>query len=589
MTVSSGRSSLELVEVREGAEYFLEPAGPSQRRYEALRAYFTEDMPASEVAGRFGYSTASVHQMATLLRKGKLALFTDPRPGPKGPRKATGELRATVLALRAAGHSVTEISAALTAQGLPVSAQTCWQILEAEGLPRLPRRDEGRRGPPAKLDPVKAAALPGWPAGPPSLPCDHAGLLLLFPAIAEVGLHDLVQAAGYPGTSQLTAWQSIGTLLLAKCARKARVHHIGSLTDDEGLAFTLGLTALPKATHLGTYSWRVRRDSNRELLTGMVKALRPLGLATGAQGFNCDFHAIRHHGDNAQLEKHYVPRRSQRTRAVLTFFAQDHASAEMVYANADLTKAEQAAEIIAFAGYWKQATGAEPGLLVFDSQLTTYKILDQLTARGINWLTLRQRGKTELERLAALPASAWTTATIARTGRYRRPRLHEDMVKLRDVGARVRQIAVKDIGRDEPTLLITHDLATPAKDLFARYAERMTVENELDAYIGGFHPGALTSGVPLNVDLDTTLTVIAGNLYRLLARKLGRYENATPDKIWRHFLDATGTLHITEDAVTCALNLRSHHPVLIDAGFAGIQTPIPWWDGRTLRFRFPPR
>jgi len=74
-------------------------------------------MPAAEVADRFGYSTASVHQMATLLRTGKLSLFTDPRPGPKGPRKAAGELRARVLALRAAGHSVTEIAAALTGQG----------------------------------------------------------------------------------------------------------------------------------------------------------------------------------------------------------------------------------------------------------------------------------------------------------------------------------------------------------------------------------------------------------------------------------------------------------------------------------------
>lgn len=575
--------------MREGAEYFLEPAGPSQRRYEALRAYFTEDMPASEVADKFGYSTASIHQMATLLRKGKLELFTDPRPGPKGPRKATGELRRKVLALRAAGHSVTEISAALTADGLPVSAQTAWQILDAEGLPRLPRRDEGRRGPPAKLAPVQAARLSGWPAADTALGCDHAGLLLLFPAMAQVGLHDLVRAAGYPSTRALSAWQSVGTLLLAKCARKARVHHIGSLTDDAGLAFTLGLAALPKATHLGTYSWRVRRESNHKLLAGLIGALRPLGLATGQEGFNCDFHAIRHHGDDAQLGKHYVPRRSQRTRAVLTFFAQDHASSEMVYANADLTKAGQAAEITAFADYWKQATGADPGLLVFDSQLTTYKILGQLTARGINWLTLRQRGKTELARLAALPPSAWKTATIARTGRYRRPRLHEDMVQIRDISARIRQIAVKNIGRDEPTLLITHDLATPAKDLFARYAERMTVENELDAYIGGFHLDALTSGVPLNVDLDTTLTVIAGNLYRLLARKLDRYANATPDKIWRHFLDATGTLHITEDTVTCALNLRSHHPVLIDAGFADLQVPIPWWDGRTLQFRFPPR
>ena len=76
-----------------------------------------------------------------------------------------------------------------------------------------------------------------------------------------------------------------------------------------------------------------------------------------------------------------MPRRSQRTRAVLTFFAQDHASAEMVYANADITKTEQAAEIIAFADYWNTATGSDPGLLVFDSQLTTYKILGELTGR----------------------------------------------------------------------------------------------------------------------------------------------------------------------------------------------------------------
>jgi hypothetical protein len=274
---------------------------------------------------------------------------------------------------------------------------------------------------------------------------------------------------------------------------------------------------------------------------------------------------------------------------VLTFFAQDHASSEMVYANADITKTEQAKEIISFGDYWNAATGSDPGLLVFDSQLTTYKILDELTGRGINWLTLRQRGKAELARLAALPASAWKTATIARSGRYRRPRLHEDMIKLKEVSSRVRQIAVKNIGRDEPTLLITCDLATPAKDLFARYAERMVVENELDAYIGGFHLDALTSGVPLNVDLDTTLTTVAGNLYRLLALKLSRYETATPDRIWRDFLDATGTLHIDGTSVTCALNLRSYHPVLIDAGFADLQVPIPWWDSRTLRFRFPPR
>jgi hypothetical protein len=84
------------------------------------------------------------------------------------------------------------------------------------------------------------------------------------------------------------------------------------------------------------------------------------------------------------------------------------------------------------------------------------------------------------------------------------------------------------------------------------------------------------------------LTVIAGNLYRLLARGLPRYERATPDRIWRHFLNATGTLHTTDDTITVDLRLRAYHPVLIDAGLADQTTPIPWLDDRQLRFRFPP-
>ena len=405
-------------QLRCGAEYFTQPGGAGQRRYEALRAYFVEEASAAEIADRFGYSTASVHQMATLLRTGKLAPFTEAKPGPKGPRKATGQVREKVLALRAGGRSVGEIAESLTEVGTPISAQTVWQILDDAGLPRLDRRDETRRGSPAKLDPVKAAAQPSWPAGA-TIGCGHAGLLLLFPAMVELGLHDLVEQAGYPSTAAITAWQSIGTLLLAKCARRHRAHHIDALTDDAGLAHALGLTALPKATHAGSYSYRVRRESNQKLLAGLVKALRGLGMASGAEGFNLDFHAIRHHGADTVLEKHYVPRRSQRTRAVLTFFAQDHASAEMVYANAEITKAEQAREILAFADYWHAATGADPGLLVFDSQLTTYKVLNELTHRGIGWLTLRQRGSTEIARLTALPASRWKTVTIARRGRAR--------------------------------------------------------------------------------------------------------------------------------------------------------------------------
>src|SRR5664280_2751131 len=488
--------------MRAGGEYFLEPAEAVQRRYEALRCYFVEDASAESVGARFGYSPATVHQLAAELRAGRSSFFRSSKPGPKGPRK-THTIRDRVLVLRAADRSVTEIAQALTAQGDAVSAQTVWAILKSEGLERLERR--GPAGPAPRLEPVTAKALGAWPTGA-RYDCDHAGLYLLLPAIVELGLDQLIGAANYPGTKVLSSFHSMASLLMLKCSRRGRAGNAFPLGADPGLGLALGLLALPKATHLTSYSYRVRRASNLALLEGLGRQCRQVGLYNGQGGFNLDFHTIRHHGEQVPLEEHYVVSRSQRTRSVLTFFAQDHASTEMVYANADVTKTAAAREVIAFADYWAGAAGTDPGLLVFDSQLTTYAVLDELSARGIRWLTLRQRGRAVLAQLAALTA-------------------------IKGIGSRVRQIAVANIGRDEPTLLITNDHATPAKALFTRYAERMLVENELDAHIGGFHLDALSSGLPLNVDVDTTLTVLAGNLYRLLAPTLPRYQQATPDRL----------------------------------------------------------
>ena len=571
--------------MRTGSGYFTEPADAVQRRYEALRCYFVEQASAEDVGARYGYSPATVHQLAAELRAGRTTFFRSSKPGPKGPRKSA-TLKDRVLLLRAKDRSVTEIAAALTDQGSPVSAQTVWAILKAEGLERLQRHTPP--GPALRLEPVRAKPIDAWPTGA-RYDCDHAGLYLLMPALAELGLDELIRAARYPATKVLSSLHSIGSLLLLKASRRGRVANAFPLGADAGLGLALGLVALPKATHLTSYSYRVRRTSNVALLEALARRCRHVGLYSGEGGFNLDFHTIRHHGSEVPLEEHYVASRSQRTRSVLTFFAQDHASTEMIYANADLTKADQAKEVIAFADYWSRVAGTDPGLLCFDSKLTTYPMLDELCARHITFLTLRQRGPKVLEALAALPASAWTSYTVKRSGRYRHPHIHEEIVQLKGISRPLRQIAIRNIGHDQPTLLITNDLTTPAKDLFTRYAERMIIENELDADITGFGLNALSSGLPLNVDLDTTLTVLAANTYRLLARKLPRYELATPDRLWRHFLDTTGTITVNHDHVRVDLALRTYTPVLIDAGYPELDIPIPWWGGRTLRFGFPPR
>src|SRR5659263_621355 len=332
--------------MRAGGEYFLEPAEAVQRRYEALRCYLVEDASAESVGARFGYSPATVHQLAAELRAGRSSFFRSSKPGPKGPRK-THTIRDRVLVLRAADRSVTEIAQALTAQGDAVSAQTVWAILKSEGLERLERR--GPAGPAPRLEPVTAKALGAWPTGA-RYDCDHAGLYLLLPAMVELGLDQLIGAANYPGTKVLSSFHSMASLLMLKCSRRGRGGggNAFPLGADPGLGLALGLLALPKATHLTSYSYRVWRASSLALLAGLGRQCRQVGLYNGQGGFNLDFHTIRHHGEQVPLEEHYVVSRSQRTRSVLTFFAQDHASTEMVYANADITKAEQAREVIAF-------------------------------------------------------------------------------------------------------------------------------------------------------------------------------------------------------------------------------------------------
>ena len=285
-------------------------------------------MPAAEVADRFGYSTASVHQMATLLRGGKLSLFTDPRPGPEGA--AQGHRRAAGPGAGAARRRAQRHRDRRRAHRRGPAG------VRADRL-----ADPGRRGHRPAAPPRRGPPRPAGPAGPgQGRPAARlAGRRYGAAAAITPGCCCCSRPwpswacptwsarPAIPSTRALSAWQSVGTLLLAKCARKARVHHVGSLTDDEGLAFTLGLTALPKATHLGTYSWRVRRDSNRKLLSGLVAGAAPA--RAGHRRGRVQLRLPRHpppRRRRGQLEKHYVPRRSQRTRAVLTFFAQDHAS-----------------------------------------------------------------------------------------------------------------------------------------------------------------------------------------------------------------------------------------------------------------------
>jgi transposase len=568
--------------VRSGSEFFTAPVQVAHRRYEALRAYFVDGATAAQAGARFGYTPATMQAMVRDFRAGDRNLFVERRPGPRtAPAKQAA--REQVLALRAKGLSIVEIAERLADTDTPLNRTGVWELLRDEGFDKLPPRPPSARGR-LRDDPPRARLL-DWPARPITVEADHAGVLLLAGGLAELDLPGAVAHAKMPGTREIPALNSVLCLLALKLIGRRRISHVDDVATDAALSAFAGMGSLPKATALGSYSYRLERAHDARLL----EALAPRLLATGqtdGKDLDLDFHAIMHFGDDVALETHYVPRRSQRTESVLTLFAQDGATRNLVYANADIHKATQADEVMRFVHHWREATGTTPQLLVFDSKVTTGAGLGAIHAEGIRFLTLRQRSPKVIEALEALDDDAWTTVTLDRKSRHRKPQVHEDLVTVRGCGVPLRQIAVRGLGHDHPTLILTNDFDAKAGWLVNRYAKRMAIEQRLAEAIRSFHLDALSSAVALNVDLDATLTVWAHATYDLLRRQLTGYQHATPDTIWRRFVSTRGRLTINPDGIVARLNNRTYSPVLRTAKIP--PTPIPWWNNRTLTIEIGP-
>jgi hypothetical protein len=567
---------------RPGGEFFARPTDPTHRRYEALRAYLFEGLPPDQAAARFGYTTTSLLSAARDFRAGRRDFFVVPRPGPRSaPAKEAA--RARVIELRHAGHSAHEIAAALAGTETPLNRTGVAEILAEEGFGRLWPRPYAARGLPRRTTLPRAERL-DVATLPSRLESRVAGLLLAVPELVALDLPALVAAAGYPGTAVIPALSSIASLLALKLVGMRRVSHVDDLAADPAAGLFAGLVALPKATALTTYSYRLSHQRQLRFLAALGQAMTGTGLAAGDE-FDLDFHAVMHWGEDVALEKHYVPKRSQRTRSVLTFFAQDGVTHTLVYANADLAKATQANEVLAFCDHWRSVSGRDPQLLVFDSRVTTQKTLGALDARGVRFLTLRMRTAAITAQIAALPASAWRTVALDRDGAYRKPQVAEEPhARLHNYSGTVRQLVVRGLGHEAPTILITNDRTATAKALIERYARRMTIEQRLAEAIRSFHVDALASAVPLNVDLDVVLSVLAGAVCASLRRRLAGYETATPDTLQRRFLSTGGTILNRGDEIVVQLARRTYSPVLRAADLP--EVAVPWWQGRRLRFEF---
>jgi transposase len=574
--------------MRPEAQRFVQPQKAPHRQYEALRAFFVEGASAPQVARRFGYTVHTVNALVRDFRQTPDvgAFFAKRRPG---RRPVDDEVRDQIVGLRKQNCSVYDIQTILNEHGIQLSYRAIARLLREEGFARLPRRLDEERPPlgvahptePPRADIKEQLYKPGT-----NLTTEGGGAFLFVPLLLELGFDQVVAKAGYPGSKTIPPLNYLLSALAMKLLGKERWSHVMAVSFDAGLGLFAGLNVLPKTTALTTYSYRTGRAMNLKMLSEWVRQLRSTDLL-GGRTFNLDFSPIPHRGRESVLERNYISKRSRAEKSVLTFLAQDGETRAFYYSNATCLKRDRNDEVLTFVDFWRKTYGRKPPHLVFDSKLTTYEVMAKLDAQKILFITLRSRGKRLLRELASLPPSEWKTVRLEAPHReFQRPKVHESTFVARAVGLRLRQLAVRDLGHEQPPLILTNDWASAPKEIIARYAQRMLIENGIAEQIGFFHFDALSSAIALPVDFDVTLTLIAHSLYKLLTHQLRGYETLTPKRAFRKIVDRRARIHIGERDVEVVYPRLAYNPVLITAGFGAARFAVPWWGGRHLSFRF---
>lgn len=581
MSNGSGKRLTDLADV------FLVPSNPAHRQYEALRAYFVEKVPSAEAAERFGYTAGSFRVLCHQFRNSPDREFfrAQERKAVSPPPKE--RVRQKIVTLRKQNFSVYDIEAALVEAGERLSPASISTILKEEGFARLPRRRDEERPSTTRPDAAQAADARQLDLSERTFRTKVGGLFLFLPYLARIPLDRMLEEAGFPGTKMMPAAHAIRALLALKLFGSARHSHVMSYVFDEGLALFAGLNVIPKRSFLTEYSCRIQPASYPRIMRGWFDAVKKSGLKRDSS-LDLDFHTIPFHGEDALVEKHYVSKRSRKQKGVLAFLAQDCDSRVFCYANGDLRKAQQNDEILKFVEFWKERTGKLPEELVFDSKLTTYANLNELNRMGINFITLRRRSDKLLGELGRTAPSAWRQIQLSNVSRaFKTPKVLESMIRLGGYAGPIRQLAIRDLGHDKPTLLLTNQLRRSPAKLIDRYAQRMLIENGIADGIDFFHMDALSSAVPMKINCDLQLTLMASSLYRLMGAELGReYAAAKSRRIFRDFIDAAAVVTVERAAITVRFQKRAHNPYLLEAGFDRKQTRVPWLGNRRLDLVF---
>ena len=564
--------------------FFLKPSLSIQKKYEALRASYVDNLSDEEVAKKFGFTYFSFKSMK---RDMKQAVDTDffIHSKPKGKSINRTKAEEHVINLRKRNFSVEEIKEKLQKDyELNISTTTINDILDEEGFTKLFRRTGRERMEAMQKEQnyAERSTIQDFAKHTEAI-TSFGGIFLFIPLIMELGLDKLFQLPFY-GSKQIPTQNYLLSYLCVKLLGCERLYHCSDFNFDYALGAFSGLNVLPKASTLASFSYRNDTETIKKLLKGFTKKLYANGWIKG-KNINLDFHSIPFFGDNQEIERNWVATRGKRMKSILSLFAQDLDTTFLCYSNGDIKNDEQNDEILRFVEYYHQTTGILPERLIFDSKVTTYKNLNELNKLGIKFITLGRRGSDFAKKMENI--SSWTKVKLDNVKRkYNELECFERKGKIKDYQGEIREIYVKGNGRELPMRLFTNDMESSLKQIITFYSHRWRIENNIAENVDFFNLNSLQSPVIVQVNFDIAMTLIANSLYKILARKIRWFEDATPKTISRKFVNIETQINITDTELIIEYKKNTYNPMIKDWIMKLDDTKITWLDDRKLVFKF---
>jgi len=274
---------------------------------------------------------------------------------------------------------------------------------------------------------------------------------------------------------------------------------------------------------------------------------------------------------------------------MLAVLAESPDSGIIDYGDTTVLHKNQDAVVLEYLDFYKQSSDSnqnELKYLVFDSKFTNYENLRKLDENNVNFITIRRRGKNIIDEIIHIPKGDWSTVRVACAGNKTRVlKVHERIEFLKGYGKEIREIIITGHGREKPAIIITNDQDIKVEKVIRKYCHRWLVEKTISEKIEFFHLNRLSSSMVIKVDFDLTMSILAHNLYRILAIETVKYSQLTAEKLFVKMISNSGTVSINNDQIELTLKKKRYLPLFLEMMEKYNNQSYPWLFNKKLIFK----